>query len=524
MSSITKIIFENLYKCFYLSKLLEHISSLLREVNFDMRYLAIHDVDAIQKYVFATGRLREIRGASALIDRLNREESRNLAKHAGGDLIYYGGGGIAVDFTDRGKAHEFCQSISKLYVDETYSATSTGIVECYDENKPDRFPMALERAYARLRQEKVSQYRRTQLLTNSLFKSCQSCGIYPASQYISREEAFVCQSCYIKNQQSRELEIHKHIWNKARENGKQIYFPTQIDHIGDPNYIGIIYADANRMGDRLPCIRDKQSLGEFSKVIDIAVRNAITEVILKKCNGSLQVMIPLCGGDDLVAIVPSKYAFELAIDYIEEFQNQVRQNLPDKVANMLNSKEVSACAGVAIAKSHTPLSELFDLSHDLCKSAKQRSYDIFLRDKTECPCVDFQVVTTPSWGDLDEVRKTEYLLNDKIRLTSRPYTVNESRKLICAVNALKQQKFPLSKLHDLFVSLRRGKDQAIYSYLHLYVRARESRTLKQRTALSDVACCLGINNVMLAPWKDWGIDSGTLQTPYGDLVEIYEFV
>lgn len=505
-----------------------------------IRYLVIHDVDTIQGYVFATGRLREIRGASALIDKLNRQDSYSIMKQHGGEFIFSGGGGFAAYFADESNARFFCQSVSALYVKQTYSASSTGVVECYDESAPpdarNSFYSALKKAHRRLRQEKVRRRRQTQLLTSSLFKRCQACGIYPAAHYDARmleaEEHFICQSCYTKRQQGGP-QIHQHIQREAQRHGKDIGFPTQIDEIGDAadpkGYIGVVYADGNRMGDRLQCIQTRSALEKFSKVIDDAVRDAITEVFLRRCDGilSMKVNVPLCGGDDLVVVVPGQYAFELAIDYLEAFQNQVRQNLPDYVAQMLNSREVSACAGVAIAKSHTPLSALFELSHDLCGLAKKRSYELFRStdddEKREIPCVDFQVITTPGWGELEETRRTEYRLTDQIRLTARPYTVEEARKLICAVRRLRKEKLPLSKLHNLYLGLRRGRFQASLNYLTLYVRARENRHIKQRTALLEAASYLEVERDRV-PWQDWAVQRGFLQTPYGDLVEIYGFI
>jgi hypothetical protein len=84
-----------------------------------MSFLVLHDADAIQGYVFATERLREIRGASALIDRVNRRETASLIgayKRKGKrvEKIYVGGGGVAATFEDQSSAEEFCLQVSRL--------------------------------------------------------------------------------------------------------------------------------------------------------------------------------------------------------------------------------------------------------------------------------------------------------------------------------------------------------------------------------------------------------------------------
>ena len=522
-----------------------------------MRYLVVHDVDAIQAYVFATGKLREVRGASALIDQINRRETGRLIRHYHGRQIYLGGGGAAADFTDESRAQGFCTKVSEIYAEKTWIASSTGVVESYDESvTPEAatsFRSALRKAHANLRQTKAGAVRKTQLLSCPYFKLCQACGIYPAAAYdrsLPEEAGFVCQACYAKRQMPREPFIQRYIrWAAQRDSQISPAFPRFLDEIGkaaEPQgYIGVIYADGNRMGDRLQHLETWQELRAFSRTVDSAVKQALTEALLQRYRSTrtqgqrFPALVPLCGGDDLVVVVPGHEALRVAVDYLQGFQNRVRHFLPEAVAQRIGGREMSACAGVAIAKSHTPLISLFDLAYELCQSAKARSYEYARplplpgQAPQEVPCLDFQVLTTPSWSNVREVRATEYMLNDRIRLTARPYTAEEVRRLLKAVQILKQAKFPPGKLYDLYRGLRAGKQQAVLRYLTLFMRAQESSTgYKQQTALKDAAALVGVNPAPslaapLPPWQPWpgpGRGSDWLQTPYGDMVEIYAFV
>ena len=192
---------------------------------------------------------------------------------------------------------------------------------------------------------------------------------------------------------------------------------------------------------------------------------------------------------------------------------------------MLGSREVSACAGVAIAKAHTPLSALFDLAHGLCNLAKERSYDSYLENGCEESCLDFQVVTTPNW-DTPKTTRQALTPRQDTRLTCRPYSVLEVKKLLEAVRTLKLEQFPPGKLYDLYRSLWQGRHRATYQYLTLYARARESQNgVKQQSALLTVEQLLNLGQGRFpAPWRPWqGLSQGQ-ETPYGDLVEIYQFV
>jgi hypothetical protein len=193
--------------------------------------------------------------------------------------------------------------------------------------------------------------------------------------------------------------------------------------------------------------------------------------------------------------------------------------MSNEVKGMLGTDEISACAGVAIAKEATPISELFELAQDLCKIAKRRSYDIHLQEEREVACLDFQVVTTPSWGDVEETRYIQFRTEDENRLlTYRPYTIGEVENLIKAVRELKKEKFPQSKLISLYKSLWQGKHQAMFHYLTLFVRARD----EQKKALKKVEEYLNVAASMTPPWKKTHEQEDA--TAYGDLVEIYPFV
>jgi hypothetical protein len=100
--------------------------------------------------------------------------------------------------------------------------------------------------------------------------------------------------------------------------------------------------------------------------------------------------------------------------------------------------------------------------------------------------------------------------------------VGEAEGLIKAVRSLKSEKFPFGKLHDLYRSLWLGRHQATFKYLTMFVRAQESAAgQRQQSALHEAAAFL---EVRLPPWRPWPERSLAWQTPYADLVEIYQFI
>ena len=73
-----------------------------------MEHILVLDVPGIKEYVFRTERLVEIRGASALLDYLNREETKLFLEKKLGeknvDCIFAGGG--TAQFIIRASANE----------------------------------------------------------------------------------------------------------------------------------------------------------------------------------------------------------------------------------------------------------------------------------------------------------------------------------------------------------------------------------------------------------------------------------
>ncbi|MFQ5640320.1 MAG: hypothetical protein ACE5IR_20255, partial [bacterium] len=101
-------------------------------------YLAILDTDKVKDYVFATNDLKEIRGASGLLDNLNLEQMKlelNNGSYGSEGVdwrpIYIAGGGAKLLFKEQERAQCFVCEIEKKYQAFTTISSITGIV--YDQ-------------------------------------------------------------------------------------------------------------------------------------------------------------------------------------------------------------------------------------------------------------------------------------------------------------------------------------------------------------------------------------------------------
>src|SRR2546428_6934936 len=92
------------------------------------RFLVALDTDHIKQYVFATDKLKEIRGASSILDDLNRREMRRIAKEVGAEKVYTNGGsGQFLIHGDEAAAREFGQRIQQLYQKQTRAGASISL-------------------------------------------------------------------------------------------------------------------------------------------------------------------------------------------------------------------------------------------------------------------------------------------------------------------------------------------------------------------------------------------------------------
>lgn len=196
--------------------------------------LVAFDTDHIKGYVFGTDRLKEIRGASALLDDLNRVDMLAIAKQFcrekgidyddTRDPIYLNGGsGLFLLMTDRKTAEEFGERVQKRYRTATYGGASiTYVVHELPQDLPDDRKVLLnmdlhthfEMLRYRLREAKGNppDLDVITLPSHPFIRSCDSCGInyaeYKEAGYsdqedfdISDDPGHYCTVCHKKQTQ-----------------------------------------------------------------------------------------------------------------------------------------------------------------------------------------------------------------------------------------------------------------------------------------------------------------------------------
>ncbi len=117
------------------------------------------------------------------------------------------------------------------------------------------------------------------------------------------------------------------------------------------------------------------------------------------------------GGDDLTFVCDGRLGVSLAVAYLRAFEQHT-------AGLGKNGGSLSACAGVAIIKSHYPFARAYELATELTSSAKAYRAEQNIAGS----CLDWHFALSGLGGSIEKIREREYRVNEG-SLTLRPVTL-----------------------------------------------------------------------------------------------------
>ena len=286
-----------------------------------------------------------------------------------------------------------------------------------------------------------------------------------------------------------------------------IHLNTDIDDyaVGD-NFIGFVYSDGDGLGDFLKNVKKVYTTEEeylkfmrkFSFILDRNTKYVLKEVIKKMYeNGkflnkktilkdgkpkyeiineekkivekSIIGEFLIVGGDDVCAVFPADLALEISAKFQKQFEEKMKKftEIENNNNKEKNPENITSSCGVVIAKSKTPMFQLFDQGLKLQKLAKGKRYNENQNRKKDAErtgYIDFQVIGNEGNVDIKEYRKKWYDKFDKekneskLHISKRPYRINKLDekvsesidKLIENVKKLKNKNFPNTKIRYIY--------------------------------------------------------------------------
>jgi hypothetical protein len=549
-----------------------------------MRFLLVIETQKVKSYLFASPIMRETRGASLLLDLLNRKESRGLLKEFDANNckeIYLGGGTGRVLFRHKEDAKKFKNKVLDFYRQKTVNARLS--IEIVPRNEDENFAEWVRSGVRKSQQNKLGHVEGIPLIGGRWIRPCTSCGCEPAEKMFSEHgEQRLCRACLLKRKginklyakikptkkgyrllkNSSELGakytddfIFTTLAKKNEDENFRVLLTQDFNDIGKSsnplNYMGFIYADGNRMGEvvktlgeMFPEDKDAQlAYKAFSEIVDRATREAAVEAVLEivtmektETKEGIARFIPaefvMAGGDDLMLVVPAHNALDVAVLFMEKFQEKTQKIQSEYVEQWKLPRPFAGCglttsAGVVIAHAHYPISGLMKMAEDLMKLAKKRSAELVFKLKSgdaegqETGTLDFMVLSEAGSEPVKERRKNEYTAKShydkKITLTERPYTTAEARRLLTTIRSLKESKLPRSKLKALYSVLFQSSMQAQFDALRIKERLKITGDLKEGSIMHRV-----VTSLSCFPFREKSDNEWT--TPLTEIIELYDFI
>lgn len=424
------------------------------------------DVIGIQRYVFASNRLRDVIAASWVVDHVT---SRHVLCQWGTEkdrILIAAGGNVAVTFDDLNTAKEWARQYSR-WLHEMAPGLEVAVV--HRDYTGRSLAWGLKALAIDLAQAKLERRPSAPQLGLSVTASCAVTGL-PA---ISLDQGAPI-SPQIKALRQVLSETSQR-WNDylpeqlVRAQGWKAKFPLDLDDMGrsygETSLIGVVHIDGNGVGQAIQswldrCLDNEVDdaqvqtqyrtwSGAIQQVGEHVLRTIIQRVeacILAetdahgrsqcvlhgtpyelgfplKSDNPQTVFLPfrpiLFGGDDLTFVCDGRIALDLAVTALREFAKHHIPHLGEHGAETV----LTACAGVALVKAHAPFHRSYTLAEDLCRSAKQARQSETQHGLADTGCwLDWHIGSTRPSDGIGDVRRREYQAGN-LTLTMRPYPV-----------------------------------------------------------------------------------------------------
>ncbi len=500
-------------------------------------YLVSFDTDRIKDYLFATNRLKEIRGASALLASLDQQRSDGLDKKFGKSaVVYSAGGGASVLLEDPKQATRLIEDIEKNFREETKTASITGVSIAPEEKVSGaqgstterKFGERMKKAAEELSRRKSRKAELAFIPVESYFRLCDSCGQHPtAGRAQDGSGDLLCASCLIKRdlghkERSRLFdEFIKYtkdpIWDDAK-------LPEDLNELGrishPPNYVGFIALDGNNMGQLLEKMRTKENYRTYSDELAELVK-AITFVALQKCgcrprSNKAPFEIVLIGGDDVMLFTAADIAVPVTQFILAEFEKRSPHLM--KAVGLTNEREkLTMSAGVVLAHANYPIPALHAIAEQLLKSAKRYCAEKKAEKKYECSALDFEVI---SGGGASLETAREGVPH------CRPYDLQEINRLLDHIVEMKKANFPTSQLHAMYQPLfEDSSTPGVMATLRVLGRIKDDYRKPLCEFFKDAKFVPPPGKPMMLPWSIFDEEKkSNCRSPLVDLVDLYPFI
>lgn len=418
------------------------------------KYLYGAAVQGIQSFIFQTNKLKEIVGASELVEEICTTKFWEVAGIQKDDqnIILNAAGNIKYIFEDEPKCRGFVKLFPKVVMELAPGITISQAVVKYEEGELN---CSLQKLEDKLREQrnKVSIPFETGFMGTE--RSRRTGGV----AYLSIEDEMVDEATSKKLKASEDdslfAEISSHI--DLKDPDKDIL--TNIDKLfsGENNtWLAVIHADGNGIGAIVQNLNKtfkdkedelvKKAFKSFSEALDkstkVAAQNTFDKVVKDKKQDEKPYPIRpiILGGDDLTVIIKADLAFDFTTEFLVEFEKQTKANLnflKDDFGITDFENGITACAGIAYVKKAYPFHYAVQLAEMLCIDAKNFVKGKGDYEKSEIKQHDLVPKSSVAFFKVQDSfievslkdMKERVLKGENIDFNYGPYLIEENEKL-----------------------------------------------------------------------------------------------
>jgi len=430
----------------------------MKKEYYDKTVLAMYDIRGIQSYIFATNEVRDIVGASELVENIlieglksiisnhtDWDESQFIVEWANGDeaefleneticmeVLFIGGGNAYVLFRNGKLCETVNRELAKYVLFHTYSLNlAVAVVPKSDNYMADYDAINLEMRKVKAMMAPVKP------VGAMPFMKADSVTGYPltGTSWIGKKhdittESFCKQRCLKKDEAEEKI------------------FDNMVTEKGDNSTLAVVHIDGNSMGSRIKDIMQVKTaykdavntMRMISRNIQAGFLHAFSEMslmmdqksdLVKPIRKSKLYRKIITAGDDITFVCNP----ELAIAAVETFVKSVTCKDMYTESGLLQAENhkkygFSACAGIAFFNSHFPFSDAYQVAEACCSSAKSAAKQIEHRDGGKSDgfigCyLDYQFCSNIRCAQLREYRERNYSYPDAPgSMISRPYYIS----------------------------------------------------------------------------------------------------
>jgi hypothetical protein len=417
----------------------------------EAKYLYGASVQGIQSFIFQTNALREIAGASELVESICTDQFIEIVgRFDENKAIVTAAGNIKYVFDSLEECSDVVLKFPKQIMEFAPGITISQAVVMINGGEIEKEHIdELER---KLRVQRSKPFRPFDVGLMAIIRSRRT-GI-PAVKYFKKDNEFNDLGVVLKRDAIKTEELETPKYGRLIKNFFGII--SNIDIALDMKYLtksksdnyiwlAVIHADGNNMGIALQKLAEKtiDTKGEefvrifraFSNALDLSTKEAARKAYLetmKSCPVKSTDKLPfrpiIIGGDDLTIICRADLALDFTKHFLKFFESESKinfNNLPIKIDFLNNG--LTACAGIAYIKESYPFHYGYHLSETLCGEAKKIAKEGLKSDELTPSCLMFHKVQSSFVENYKEIKNKE-LLADDIHLDFGPYYLDKKGK------------------------------------------------------------------------------------------------